>query len=741
MKSLMTIQYLVRANFISILTRKRVGTVVCAIALMAGSASVAYGQSELVIASHGVSHYQIVVPEHAHDTIVDRWLMATAKLMQAAFQKSGFIIPVVQESAEDPNKPTIYLGATKFARKHHIQVETDDWTYVWKVVEKNLVIVGSDRESPGSRLALLGSVKGALDFLKEFVRVHFLFLNFQDMSNPEVYRKEEGSVPLDTRNIDFEPVQQIAVPANLNLRKTPPVRSRPAGGGGGIENFYTIANNYFPQMSATHTEPVKVTAYEVVSFEKYGKSHPEYSALLPNGKRASTWKLENPSAYLRAYPRYPEAVPPDITNPDVLNLIVSATEKEIKQGAQSILLSPMDSYYLCLSNDARSNAFFGIGAKTDEEIHARGESGKLWKFFFLIAKHIHQKYPKVKIYIWDYQDTPLGSKYIKSLQSFPNNVIPLLHMGSLSDFDKLSGVKFPSGVAAVEETFTGFNLDGGYAPERTPAYASRMAKAMMKYGIQWTSRDGSLGYVRGMQAPAYYVYGRMLDDTSSNYEHLLKEFYTAAFHKVAPQMSKFFDLLHDQMAIYSDWIGMYQPAWKDVRHNYRNNNKWYHQIIYTVEYIKEADALLTSAEKNEKNIDVKARLHLIRIDFDYVTNLSKVLYLQDAWMIHPSSQNLNVLLDAIDTWNDQIKHNAGKPLPGWPQMYPFKGNEYEQVRRVRMPGTGYQNGKWKETSLNWNTAEIRKAIQNGNWDTAKMQKAVQDGLEMSKAIPRKFYNE
>ena len=134
--------------------------------------SVAAHAGDLVIAENGKCDYQIVIPDMAQDEIVDRWLLMTAKLMQAAFEKNGFTINVVKEGEKADNKPGIYLGATRFAKTNGINVERhEDWTYYLKAVGKDLIIAGNDKKDPvrtirftKTPLALLGTVKGRLRF-------------------------------------------------------------------------------------------------------------------------------------------------------------------------------------------------------------------------------------------------------------------------------------------------------------------------------------------------------------------------------------------------------------------------------------------------------------------------------------------------------------------------------------------------------------------------------------------------
>ena len=215
-----------------------------------------------------------------------------------------------------------------------------------------------------------------------------------------------------------------------------------------------------------------------------------------------------------------------------------------------------------------------------------------------------------------------------------------------------------------------------------------------------------------MQAPAYYVYGRMMDDPAADWKAIYKEFCAAAFSNVEPQMTRFFDLLHGQMAVYSDFFGVMMPGWggKYSMSTY-HDSKWHVMSMYPPEYCADADALLTSAEKAAKDTDVQARLHLIRIEFDYIRKMSKIFFLQNVWTMNPSQANLDTLLDAIDDWHADIGALADtnrffKPLSDWPEMRPFAGHTYLHAALV---GDGYRQ-QWANTCLNWDTKAIRAGI-------------------------------
>jgi len=664
--------------------------------------------ADLVIAENGNTDYRIVVPAQGDGQIVDHWLLISAKLMQAAFEKNGVQIDVVQEDAAEPGKPGIYLGATAFAKKNGILVEPyDDWTYHLKAVGRDLIIAGNDKQDPvftvrGSKtpLALLGTVKGVCDFLRQYAGVRFLFMSMdQSLYAPQSGARgafhADGSLKIDTRSMAFLPLEKIAVPDALDVKKTPLLR---ANYDHSLETFYNIALNFFPRLSSVQGS--SIAWYEVLPTAKYGQSHPEFFALLKDGKRSCELKW--------GFDHY---VPYCVTNQGAQDLVYQQAEKLIAAGDKTISIGTMDGFRLCQCNCDECNKLFGIQAESSDQIRARGRSGKLWQAVFRITERLREKHPEARIVLLNYQDTPVSADVIKA---FPPNVIVKIQFASQLDFDKLQGVEFPAGICGFEETFTGFGQAGPYLPERTPEHMAEVVQALARNNVKWSMRDGAIGYVRGMQAPAYYVYGRMMDDPAADWTAIYHEFCTAAFGNTAPQMTQFFDLLHVQIAIYSDFFGVFMPAWsrKYSRSRY-HDSKWHVMSMYPPEYCADADALLASAERAANDPDVKARLHLIRIEFDYIRKMARIFFLQNAWTMNPSQANLDPLVDALDDWHADLERLAGgtgrssfQPLSDWPEMRPFNGHFY---LHAALENEGYQQ-QWNKTCLNWDTRAIRAGI-------------------------------
>ncbi|MFC1454078.1 DUF4838 domain-containing protein [Verrucomicrobiota bacterium] len=615
----------------------------------------------------------------------------------------------IKTSPPGVNVP-LTLGMTGFAQKNGMKVKQhyNEWTYYQKVVGKDLIIVGNDKKDPfktirrmtNSPAALLGTVKGACDFMREHVGVRFLFVNMDQShyaTRGDGLNKfnEDGSLQIDTRSIAFLPVQKVAVPDNLDLKKTPMMR---ASYDSGYETFYYIAMNYFPLLTFTLGSNVSWT--KAVPPAEYAKSHPEYFALTPDGKRACDLKL--------SYEHYTQYC---VVNKGVQDLMFKEAERLIANGEKTIYIGTMDGYRLCRCNCEECNKFFGMKAENREQRHARGKTGKLWQAYFMITERIRKKYPDVKVVLLNYQDTPVNAQVISE---FPENVILKFHFASQFDFDKLEGVKIPGGICGFESTFSGFGQAGPYMPERTPEHMSEVVQTLARNNVKWSKRDGSIGYVRGMQAPAYYVYGRMMDDPNADWKDIYKEFCEAAFKEVASRMMQFFDRLHMQLAVYSDYFGVMMPGWnRKYSRSLYHDSKWHVMSIFTPEYLADAESILAGAEKYAKDPDVKARLHLIRIEFDYIKKMSRIFYLQNAWTMEPSKIYLDPLVDAIDDWHAYLKQLAKsgrrpifKPLSDWPEMRPFNGHYYGNAA---LQNDRYQQ-QWLKTCLNWDTKAIRAGI-------------------------------
>jgi len=403
--------------------------VVVAASFLAMASIHAASDAELVLAENGTCDRQIVIPDKAESEIVEQWLLMTAKLMEATFEKNGFEVDVVKESAKQTDKPGIYLGATKFAAQNGVTVDPSDlWAYRIKAVGRDLVISGNDNQDPiktiqrlKTPLAMLGTVKGACDFLREYAGVRFLFVNMSQSQYASSgdglgILDKDGSLKIDTRSVAFTPVRKIAVPADIDLKKTPMMR---ANYDNAYETFYYIANNFFPPLS--FVEGSEILWGVVILAKKYAQSHPEYFALLPDGKRSSELPI----------PARIRAISYCVTNTGVQNLMFEAAEQLIKNGEKTIAIGIQDGFGLCECNCADCNKLFGRKAENFEQVLARGKFEAGWG--------LH----------WDFR--LFGQSYIKKLLPRQMQVVKA-RLGAQSYWScNLSGVRNPRQFLSLAE--------------------------------------------------------------------------------------------------------------------------------------------------------------------------------------------------------------------------------------------------------------------------------------------------
>ncbi len=664
--------------------------IACAVLISASLLVGAVGYAgELTIAENTQCDYQIVVPDKYPAPEVGEWLEKTALLVQNAFKANGFDLPIVKEGANTPARPAIYLGDTAFARAHGVDVSKfKDWTYVQKVVGKDLVIAGNDqadtfKSDRYGTLCRLGTVKGTTDFLRQFVGTRFLWPG--PKRTTKVATGGAAASSPDPNGIEFLKTAKIAVPSDLNLVKTPQLLSNadfPR------ESFYDISLNEFVMLGG----PIDSHSYDAaIPAMKYRDTHPEYFALI-NGKRCCLTPSGNPE-----YTKRPWVEQYCISNPEVQELIYKRALERLDRGSDLTAVGQPDGFQACQCENCET--LYGTGKDWDE---------KLWIFHRTLAERLLKERPEAKINLMVYMNT---GKPPKTFKKFPKNVI-LTSLGDSSEEELAiwNDVEAPGGYLTYLQTWGGFHMAGPYTPVRTPSYVENVVKRLAKQNARIIIRDGAIGYCWGLEAPVYYTYGRMFDDPEkNNAKDLLDEFCVAAFGKSAGTMKQFYERLYKQIAVYSDTIGTHGPGWKAVR-AHDNFNFSLVGYLYSPEFLKASENDLKQAETLADSDRVKARLSLIRLEFDYIKGLATIVHLDQAYQLRPAQVFRDQLLDVIDQWHALIyplyneKGNM-KALPGWPEMLPFSGHPRVNVA---MEVNGYQN-MWKDTCINWDTAAMRKA--------------------------------
>lgn len=639
--------------------------------------------SLLVIADKGRSDYQIVQPDSYPTAAIAADMLQVARLLQTAFKANGAELTVVAEADRDKAKPAIYLGATAFARSHGVACK--GWSYVHKVVGRDLIVAGCDEPAPGRGpnatkgpgFDRIGTAKAVTDFLQKHVGTRFLF--------PE----QGGFVPLSnvskvdlltTPTIEYLPTPRIAVPPDLDVKGTPmldyDITWPPT------VSFYHLAQNRFPTIDATFGGHTWHRA--VPSTEAAFAAHPEHFALL-GGKRM----LTGDEAQIQFC----------ISNPEVQEMLYQDLEKHFKQGFQNVDLGQPDGFRGCECEACAK--LYGTGSDWSE---------KVWILHRNLAERAHKAFPDRTVTLVVYAIT---ETLPKTFNHFPPNV--RLAMSGTRDHELAAWRNF--GAPRGFSTYLYYwcpNMMPRYFPMRTPLYVENAAKRLMAAQVHSIARDGNGGIAYGLEGPTYYTMGRMFDAPGAHAaKDLVIEYVSAAFGKATPAMMGFYDQLYNSLEIYARYMATREDGWAFTDmygrgHKHLSTPESIIAFLYPVELIQGMEKQLALAEKTELSPKVQTRLALVRAEFDYLKGVVNAVHLYNAYQISSDAASLDRLLNAIDARRNAVDQlfASGNGLKGWPfTLFPPSGHSAETLK---LKHDGYQE-PYKSSFLNWDTAAKRNA--------------------------------
>lgn len=649
-------------------------------------AGMLYGPSggeaaELILAEKGRCDYQVVVPDASPTPAIGEALNQVARLVQSAFQANGCEVPVVSEGKRDAARPCIYLGNTAFARTHGVETfHLAGWGYVLKTVGREVIIAGNDQPAPSGpdpnpRRAWdrVGTAKGVVDFLRQYVGVRFLYPDLPP------WTPISSAAPVDfltSPSIEFLPVTKIAIPTDLHIQKTPCLEYNvgyPQQG-----SFYDIALNRFPLVDVR----VGAHTYErACPPEKYRQSHPEYFALL-GGNRTEKGQY-------------------CISNPGFQELLYQDMIGELDQGFSMVDLGQPDGFQACQCENCKK--LFGTGDDWSE---------KLWILHRNLAERALKERPGKKVMMLSYMLTETPPKTFKR---FPENTVIMLCGTNEEDLAPWREVEVPGGFTGYIYTWCP-NLVTRYTPMATPRSAATQVKHLYAHRTRGLYRDGP-GQLYGLEGPIYYLMGRMFDAPETLHgKELMQEFLEGAFGKAAVPMQAFYDMLYHGLEVYSEFLGTRRPGWF-YRDLYGNSRKYLTDpfqligFLYPPTLLESLEKELSRAEKLADTEKIKARLALVRREFDYLKALARVVHLYQAYQIQPDMASRHRLLDAIEDRNALIAsfytREQGRPAIGeWvSRFFPPPGHD---ANHLRLAYDRYQE-PYAGTCLNWDTKAMRTA--------------------------------
>ncbi len=576
--------------------------------LSASVLSFCFGGDLTVASKNSKSGYQIVVPDSTGNAAQDKFLLAAADTLKQCIARAvGVEIPVVKESAMNRANPAIFIGDTKTLRQTGADPsKLKTWEYRIEADGKNIFLYGNDIKSnptgqwPNDRISfVLGSVKAVTAFLEKFVNTRFV------APGPE--------------GIAVLPLERIAVPERYSFRKAPTVEyciSR------GQDLMYDMASNafYAPWYGTYggHSHNVAIPQ------EKYFKTNPEYFALI-KGKRTT-------------HPTRPQYC---ISNPEVQKMIYQELLDHLDKGYRMVQLGQSDGFRPCECEECAK--LYGV----------KDFGEKLWIMHRQMAERLLKDRPGKMVSIMAYGPT---RKPPQTFREFPDNVMIELAPFSEKEFGEWKKYRVKNGFNVYLYNWGWYQAEG-FTPKQTMEYLSSQTAEFNRSNVKGIYRCG-FGELFGLEGPAYYQWGRQLEDPSLDSAKLLSEYCRYAFGNAAGSMEKFYLLLDDRLKLdlpdrNTNWN---DPALLDGRNPAMADNLRLLALRYPPEVLAKLEAFLDWAEKEVlKTNPAKFLLPVVRMEFDYLKKTASVVTAFEHFRNTKSDADFEALAKAVDARNRMIE--------------------------------------------------------------------------------------
>jgi len=612
--------------------------------LPAGGAGAADETARLTIAAAGESRYAIVVPDDADP---GRIAQAADLLRKTIAEAAGAELPVVKESALAPGTPAFYLGKSRAARRAGLPLDkVKGWAYLNQAVGNDVFLVGQDGEAgvkDRKDIEFLGALKAVIGFLEDQVGVRFFLPGAHGTYVPRA--------------------EQLTVDAAMEKFWAP--RFDYVIGRAPRDRVLAVALNLFGRTPVLCTYGGH-SYYKAIPAKKYGKTNPDYFALI-GGVRT------------------PRGNHLCVANAEVQELMLKEMEEKLDSGYEWVELAQTDGYQPC-------------GCDACAAIHPDpGE--RTWIVHRELAEEMRKRRPGKKVTILSYPPTHHPPK---SFSSFPDNVVVQLCGYTLNAFEAWAPYN-------VDKTVYVYNwgqyLTPGYAPKRTPRYAVEQVRMLLDNRVRGIYVCGGLAGGQGsfgLEGPSYYAYGKALGDPDRDPNDWLDEYVNAAFGEAAVPMRAFFTAMHDRLETFSVFHRPNGYA-AEVPAPFRRPEDFYCHF-FAAPVVAGLSRSLERAKAMAAGDRAKANVRLVEVEFGYVRNLAAVFQLYRAYRVDPSWTSLDLLGAKVAERKSLLEEffPGGKKMKidGLPS--PFIGAPKAWVE------AGGRNAALLGAPLNWDFALLRK---------------------------------
>ncbi len=554
------------------------------------------------------SSYKIVIPENPYDPSVKKALSEGAVCLQSILRQKGMTLPIVTASRPESGKKSIFIGFPD-GRKYK------NFSGSIRFDKRDIYITGNDVHVKGKkgknnsfRSYFLGSIKAMTRFMELYLNVRFVL---PDANGTAILPGPLPELP-EKRYISVDPPLIFST-------------------GCWTDMIYEYANNCYGRGNihcyGGHSW------YSAVPVAKYGKSNPEYYAVL-DGRRAPDvhyWSL-------------------CISNPAVQELIYKEMLKQLDDGAEAVELAQTDGYRECEC------------AKCKKLYNVDDPAERLWIFHTLLAKRLMKDRPGKKVMIIAYSPTFAPPK---TFSEFPPNVIVELARYDEKDFQQWQKIKVPGGFITYIYNW-GYYQPGGLTPKFSTKLAAEQVRRFMKYKVKGVYRCG-FGNIYGLEGPVYYLFGKLFDDPGLDVEKTVSEYCVAAFGKnAAPAMNNFFKLIDEA-------VDNFVTGYHNEKTALSSHPESLLSAMWTPQRLKKMENQLLIAERAKKSSVEEKRLAITRYQFNYMKNLMQIQFAYQAYTLTPSKELLKIVLKLLDEraliGKQAFKGSKKLTFPGFPHIF------------------------------------------------------------------------
>ena len=519
-------------------------------------------------------------------------------------------LPVLHEKDFKGGTPAIFIGATRAAQERKLlPASYARWEHRIDIEKERVFLTGSD--SPGVSVERSefesGTFKAVITFLERFCDSCF----FAPASRKEYIAKQ----------------QKITLPDHFSYRRKPVIqycmsRSKQVEYDLATNAFY--AGSFYNSFGG-HSYPQAVPA------KKYLKTHSEYFAL-NKGKRTPT--------------RFNHLC---ISNKDVQELIYKNLLAQADSGYGMVQLGQTDAFTACHCTPCAR--LYGIVPKGKP-----GEKGyntdpawkeKLWIMHRRMAERFLKDRPGKQIAIMAYGPTLLPPETFKE---FPRNTWIELAPFNSETIRKWQGYKVKA-FSAYLYLWGTYNAEG-YTPNQSFKALKEETANYRKHNIRGLYRCG-FGELPGLAGPAYYIWGKLLDDPAGDTNAMLKQYCRFAFPAAAAEMEAFYKLLDSRLALQLSDL----PAedWNSIELLTGKDRSWkpfeLHKMRYPRQVLAELEQILKKAEQKDKTLRMKA----LRTEFDYLCYTAEAAQAMLKFRKNTTDANWETALDKLEKREKFIK--------------------------------------------------------------------------------------